>query len=74
MSKNDGGPAFPSNRDVTYEQNWEIEYGMSLRDYVAARAMQGLLANPDSNIIYSEIAGTAYLIADEMLKEREKWR
>jgi hypothetical protein len=45
--------------------------GMTLRDYFAAKAMQGLLAN-DSDPLFERVAEWAYDIADEMLKERNK--
>lgn len=44
--------------------------GMTLRDYMAAKAMQGMMvdvAQPECNYI----AQTAYEIADAMLKARE---
>jgi hypothetical protein len=48
------------------------EQGMTLRDYFAAKAMQGLLAKmiyaPSDIVNYTE---QAYLIADGMLKQRE---
>ena len=73
MSKNDGGPAFPMYSEVG---NLHSE-GMSLRDYFAAAALQGMLCNgfrPDevwanSNSSYSK---AAYVLADRMLREREK--
>lgn len=43
--------------------------GMTLRDYVAAKAMQSLL--PDYQSTASFIAGQAYHYADAMLKARE---
>ncbi len=63
MSKDTGGPAFPSERFK--------EEGMTLRDYFAAKAMQGLLACDwvDEN---TDIAQAAYEVADAMIKEREK--
>ena len=39
----------------------------SLRDRLAAKAMQGLLAN--NNIDAQQIAKAAYIVADAMLKE-----
>jgi hypothetical protein len=45
--------------------------GMSLRDYFAAKALQGMMVDvyiPD----YDHIAKTAYAMADAMLKAREK--
>jgi hypothetical protein len=44
--------------------------GMTLRDYFAAKAMQGMMAEVhDPNCEY--IAQTAYKMADAMLKARE---
>lgn len=69
MNKQTGGPAFPT----TYAD----ERGMTLRDYFAAKAMQGMLANPklQEQILkagQSWIEETAYAVADAMLKAREK--
>jgi hypothetical protein len=47
-------------------------YGMDLRDYFAAAAMQGILAGHQDGAhpnIYS-LARDAYRVADAMLKER----
>lgn len=44
--------------------------GMTLRDYFAAKAMQGLCAN--GNTKAAEIVQAAYIVADMMLKAREK--
>ena len=62
-----GGPAFPTN-DVCYN-------GMTLRDYFAAKAMQGMLANPklQEQILkagQSWIEESAWAVADAMLKTR----
>jgi len=43
--------------------------GMTLRDYFAAKAMQGLM---DAGMPMSEIADEAYEMADAMLAAREK--
>ena len=48
----------------------EVYYGMSLRDYFAAKALTGLLANPNSQ--FGLDAADCYSWADAMLKEREK--
>ena len=74
MSKQDGGPAFPGFIDQFGKKNPE---GMTLRDYFAAKAMQGLIASPRgtpngadaTDTYYAEMA---YLMADAMLAEREK--
>jgi hypothetical protein len=64
---NTGGPAFPS----TFHNGWgEPEKGMTLRDYFAAKAMQGLLAGTTTSN-GSMIVKDAYAIADGMLKARE---
>lgn len=66
MSKNTGGPAFPVGsgdmRDPT---------GMTLRDWFAGMAMQGLVSSPRS-IPRATMAEHAYLMADAMIAEREK--
>jgi hypothetical protein len=55
-------PAFPIH--------WENHHqGMSLRDYMAAKAMQALI---DNDGLFSEIPTQAYAIADAMMKEREE--
>jgi hypothetical protein len=44
-------------------------YGMTLRDYFAAKAMQALI---DNDGLFSEIPTQAYALADAMLKAREQ--
>jgi len=68
-------PAFP----VPFEWNNElIQYvGMTLRDYFAAKAMQGLIAADahDGGCVKcgdKYIAPLAYEMADDMLVAREK--
>jgi hypothetical protein len=62
MSNNTGGPAFPTHLNLTQ--------GMTLRDYFAAKAMQGMLADPNTPEII-DIAGAAYEVADAMLRARQ---
>ena len=84
-AKHDGGPAFP----VPYSNEADGPMvmpttGMTLRDYFAAKALQGLLANPerykyiallvDTNQITQEEATTknihkAVMMADALLAE-----
>ena len=55
-------------------QFWdERATGMTLRDYFAAKAMQGLLSDPDWRIDlpFSATASAAYKMADAMLEARE---
>jgi hypothetical protein len=66
-----GGPAFPGYGKP----------GMTLRDYFAAKAMQGLISCPDWRESAGEDVGmdasdytasAAYMMADAMLKARER--
>ncbi len=63
---NDGGPAYPIVSDDL------CATGMTLRDYFAAAALQGLLADPSNGNPYRGNAESAYIYADAMLAEREK--
>lgn len=57
------------------DTQWNQSEGMSLRDYFAAKAMQGQINNPialSGNDACNLIANRAYRLADAMLKEREK--
>ena len=47
-----------------------LHFGMTLRDYFAAKAMQGLLSS-DVNATLEVFAKQSYKVADEMLKARE---
>jgi hypothetical protein len=64
-------PAFPLTN------NWHNELkhynGMTLRDYFAAKAMQAMLAHPDSKETAppQTYANASYIMADAMLKARE---
>ena len=95
MSKNTGGPAFPGKQKALMIQSehigiaseYEIEHnGMTLRDYFAAKAMQGFISakawHPD--FIYpidfnfdtgkraaDAVSVAAYKYADAMIKARE---
>ncbi|MDI3177236.1 hypothetical protein QK307_23740, partial [Enterobacter hormaechei] len=71
MSNKTGGPAFPQSGVCTPEINsWDSEdfggRGLTLRDYFAAKAMQGRLANPDWLCSDDRTATEAYQIADAM--------
>lgn len=73
MSKNDGGPAFPFGQTDELSgqlvNGWGSE-GMTLRDYLAAKAMQQMAGGGHSS--WADLAADAYGIADAMLKERDK--
>lgn len=46
--------------------------GMSLRDYFAAKAMQGMLSEPSLRATPEEFASKSYELADAMLIQRNK--
>jgi hypothetical protein len=59
-------PAFPN-------PHYNNVYGMTLRDYFAAKAMQGAMsgcATRGEVVIYSNLAGLSYEMADAMMKAR----
>ncbi len=89
MATNDGGPAFPYSALQPDEKTRQLvgtiyadNQGMSLRDWFAGKAMQGILSNPTAmNVVEKEldildqnpfIADLAYHIADAMLLQRKK--
>jgi hypothetical protein len=64
----DNQNAFP----VTYG-NDGVEHGMTLRDYFAAKAMQGLLRDSNANDGLWHIQVLfAYKVADAMMEARKK--
>ncbi|OXJ16307.1 hypothetical protein [Burkholderia sp. HI2500] len=74
-----GGPAFPSTTKTYIADDGDTMHqganGMSLRDYFAAKAMQGFCANPDHAVLdgeckFESAAKEAYLLADAMLRAR----
>ena len=72
MSKiNNGGPAFPLQGGVEQLETSLPLQGMSLRDYLAAKAMQGLLSSPGTDANAKTVAKAAYIVADAMLRARE---
>lgn len=83
MSDQTGGPAFPSEGGHKFVSGNEIRKtlpssGMTLRDYFAAKAMQGILGNTKGyfGTAYEaanlNLAGTSYAIADAMIEARAK--
>jgi hypothetical protein len=69
-TKDVGGPAFPLDLTVDGDHRWG--YGMTLRDYFAAKAMQGFMGSSWNNKTFESISTKAYQIADAMLEERKK--
>ena len=72
---NNGGPAFPFEEKHTDGTHYHAHAGMTLRDYLAAKAMQACPMPQghmhDVPVIYERIASHAYKMADAMLKVRE---
>lgn len=74
MTDKTGGSAFPTGNGVT-----PYNPGMTLRDYFAAKAMQGLIARESTGAFNFEtykddpwrVALWAYDVADQMLRVRE---
>lgn len=72
----DGGPAFP----VSEEAIMRNAVGMTLRDYFAAKALQGFCSNPNAHNnpkacaewLRDHGATSAYQMADAMLEAREQ--
>jgi hypothetical protein len=67
---NTGGPAFPFS--PSDDSTIKPQLGMTLRDYFAAKAMQGMLAYAFIHPLSMEdgCARDAYAMADAMLKAR----
>ena len=63
-------PAFPV--EMIYTQENEKFNGMTLRDYFAAKAMQGLLSDGVGSLSDEELADWAYKLADAMMLQRGK--
>jgi hypothetical protein len=88
MSKNKGGPAFPSHERKVFKdahRGWKEEFrpasGMTLRDYFAAKAMGAYVnsellisSNTEEECVlqFINVAAFSYQIADAMLAERDK--
>ena len=64
-----GGPAFPQKEPLTNGHP-----GMTLRDYFAGQALQGVLSSlaPGEWMNYGDASEHAYHFADAMIQERNK--
>lgn len=70
---NDGGPAFPQTND-SWQGPHAVPEGMSLRDWFAGMAIQGMLAGRKcelANVALGDMISSAFVIADAALKARE---
>ncbi|MDU7496262.1 MULTISPECIES: hypothetical protein [Providencia] len=73
MTDKTGGAAFPASGHP--DMQFVAQEGMNLRDYLAAKAMNGILTNPAiidtlTSSTLEWVAGSAYDLADAMLKAR----
>jgi hypothetical protein len=72
-NQKNGGPAFPRAGSSGPGAFASPENGMTLRDFFAAKAMQGILTEDRSlELNFIEIASDSYRLADAMIQEREK--
>ena len=78
MSTNQGPYAFPIPEKLTAT---DVQHGMTLRDYFAAKAMQALVRNNAAAVPSAteigvvpgvRVATIAYDIANAMMEQREK--
>ena len=67
MNKETGGAAFPT----TLDQVNGFRDGMTLRDYFAAKALTGMLADSELKATPDEFATRSYALADAMLEARK---
>jgi hypothetical protein len=72
--KEDGGPAFPSNKEMS-DGSYDYYSGLSIRDWFAGMALS-FLADPNVSLgtvkACVDSAQVAYWVADAMLDERSK--
>lgn len=74
-TQNDGGPAFPTQ--PASGNYGPVEFGLSLRDYFAAKAMAAAISTAAAPYMGPDpycaprVAAMAYEMADSMLKARE---
>jgi hypothetical protein len=71
--KDTGGPAFPEHEWNNDVQRYLVNGGMTLRDYFAAKALQGILSGRNGlSLECDKWAIAAYELADAMLAERSE--
>jgi hypothetical protein len=64
-------PAFPTAQYADGVRPSGFDNGMTLRDYFAAKAMQGFMGSSWNVKSFEDMARKAYQLADAMLKARE---
>jgi len=73
--KTNNPQAFPdpmrgTESSVTNQSPNDLDTGMTLRDYFAAKAMQGIIAHFGFRESDEGLSKSSYKVADEMLKQR----
>ena len=77
--QSNGGPAFPQDGMGISRVNGLLhaDHGMTLRDYMAAKAMHQMLHGAvipkgyDASRDFEQVAAVAYAMADAMLRARQ---
>lgn len=79
---NDGGPAFPATPVFTDTHGWlhpsqvvTDAAGMTLRDWFAGQALQGMFANSamiDTFSAHGTMAQESFIVADAMIEARNR--
>jgi hypothetical protein len=70
---NTNQPAFPQAGGLAQVTSNLNVQGMTLRDYFAAKAMQGIILHPQGPAgLWDEAAQESYKMADAMLKARKQ--
>jgi hypothetical protein len=71
-------PAFPRSFSLDTREAFDdsiahpAHTGITIQDYFAAKALQGMLAEPSLKATPEEFAQRAYIIADAMIKARSE--
>ena len=73
----DGGPAYPRPAGWGKDAWYDGAKSLTLRDYLAAKAMQGILITDGREVAhlrdtFEGVARRAFKMADAMLKAREQ--
>lgn len=71
-AEDNGGPAFPIPGAHMPNGEWMWgDNGMTLRDYFAGKALEGMLADSEVRGTPKEFAERSYALADAMLEARK---
>ncbi|KAB8313006.1 hypothetical protein EH228_04625 [Erwinia endophytica] len=61
--------------NVAHNSDWLLDNGMTLRDYFAAKAINGILSDPDAGLMDDDLeryAKISFKVADAMIKARNQ--